>query len=570
MAKLLSVVQPLPPITGSAKYQAALNPVLQRLADRVPANLILPTSTIQNPPKNVTSVPRECGLLTAEEIDITESYDATALAEAIASRKLSAVQVTVAFSKRAIIAHQLTACLSEWFMDEAVARAKELDDHLASTGRTVGPLHGVPISVKAHLAMAGHWSIRGFLATIHKDDIDCQIIRIIREAGAVFFCKTNQPQAIMHLESTSPLGRVLNPHNVHLSAGGSSGGEAALIAMRGSVLGVGSDIGGSIRGPSAFCGIYGFKTTSYTLPTKDIVERGASVEFNILPAAGPMSKSLRDMDLFMSVVLGAKPWLEDPRLVPLPWSGLSYQGENGQASRPLKIGFMMHDGAIMPQPPVISALEWARSRLEGTDPDRFLVKSFAPYRASEAVRNIRLAYWHDGGKAVRDALALTDEPMLPMTEWILREAVAAFGNRDKDTELLLSEVYAQRRERDEFRNKFAEHWNAQDVDLLICPAFVGPACAHETAWYWNYTAFWNYVDYPGAVIPTPIVTGDKKVKKEYESAEPLSAECKHVRQLWEAGDFEGAPLNLQVIARRYHDNDLFRGLAALKDVLDLS
>jgi amidase len=101
----------------------------------------------------------------------------------------------------------------------------------------------VPISIKEHIPVAGTYSSQGSLASTVFNENDSHMVKILREAGAVFYCKTNQPQAIMHLESTSHFGRTLNPFNIKLSAGGSTGGEAALVAMKGSVLGVGTDIG---------------------------------------------------------------------------------------------------------------------------------------------------------------------------------------------------------------------------------------------------------------------------------------------------------------------------------------
>lgn len=77
-----------------------------------------------------------------------------------------------------------------------------------------------------------------------QDESDALIVAILRKLGAVFYVKTNQPQSIMHLESNSHFGRVLNPHNIKLSAGGSTGGEAALVALKGSVLGVGESTTG--------------------------------------------------------------------------------------------------------------------------------------------------------------------------------------------------------------------------------------------------------------------------------------------------------------------------------------
>jgi len=550
------VFQPVPIPKGTDEYEAKIKSILDEFAAKVPESLILPESIISNPPKNVTAIPRESGLLTPEEIEITEDYDAVGLAEAIASKKLTAVAVATAFSKRAIIAHQVTCCLTEWFMDEAIERAKYLDEYLEKNGKTVGPLHGVPISVKEHQALKDHYTSFGFLDTRKLDEADAQMVRIFREAGAVFYVKTTQPQGIMHLEGVSQYGRTLNPHNVHLSSGGSTAGEAALIAMRGSVLGIGTDIGGSIRGPSGFCGIYGFKPTSYYLPMKDFLVGGFGAELNVLCSTGPMCSTMRDMDLFVKVIKDAQPHLEDPRLVPIPWKGLSGTGPKN----PLKVGIMMHDGHIVPQPPVTRALEWALSKLKGLP--GIEVKPFAPFQTKRAMDNIRKAYWPDGGATVKAHLALTGEPMFSLTQWIIKDAEGG--------DVGSNGVLAQRVERDNFRIEYAAHWASQDIDIVICPMFVGPACEHDTAFYWNYTAFFNYVDYPGVVVPTPI-KALKKGEEDYSPANwtPISEEDKHVRELWAKGDFEGAPIDLQIIAPKYYDNELFAALAQLREALEL-
>ncbi|KAK3376529.1 putative amidase, partial [Lasiosphaeria ovina] len=367
----------------------------------------------------------------------------------------------------------------------------------------------------------------------------------------------------MSYESASPAGRVLNPHHTGLSAGGSSGGEAALVALRGSVLGVGSDVGGSVRGPAALSGVYGFKSTSAALfPIHDFVKGGLAATMTVPAAAGPIASSLRDMDLFVSVVHAARPYLQDPSLAPLPWTGLAgvpYQKQ-------LKVGFMTHDGAIVPQPPVLRALAWARAQLDAAAPGLFETKDFAPYGSAHVMASQRAAYWPDGGRGLKAALTAAGEPMFPLTEWIIRDGAAAAAGG----ELSATGVLALRVARDTFRVAFAAHWTAQDVDVVVCPAFVGPAPVHETGLYWNYGAFWNYVDYPGVAVPTPVVALAKG-KEGYteECAVPLSDECRHVRQLWDEGDFEGAPVGLQIVARRHHDNELFGALHVMEESLGL-
>jgi amidase len=549
----LAVVQTKGLPQGTHDYEKQRTAILETFAGKVPNELRLPASVIADPPLDVSNVPATCGLLTAKEVAITEDYDACGLAEAIAAKKLTSVEVAAAFSKRAIVAHQLTCCLTQWFMDEAIKRAQELDDYLEKNGKTVGPLHGVPVSIKEHMAITGTYSSQGCFSSTVLDEEDSQMVGILRSMGAVFYCKTNQPQAIMHLESTSHYGRTLNPFNIHLSAGGSSGGEGALIAMKGSVLGVGTDIGGSVRCPSAFCGIYGYKPTTCTLPMKGFLSHAFSAELNVECSTGPMCRSLRDMELFTKLIISAKPWLEDPKLIPMPWTGL-----NTTITKPLKIGIIEHDGFIVPQPPVQRAISWAKERL--TNPKYsalFEIKPFTPYNAAEAWSHVRRMYWPDGGSETLKAIKEGGEPVHSLTEWIMSDA----------SPLDAEGVNQLRFQRDKFRFKFAESWNAQDVDVIIGPAFVGPACAHDTAFYWTYTSYYNLVDYPGVVFPTPIKA--EKGEKYREDYKPLSKECGHVNELWGRSEFEGAPVDLQINGRRHHDNELFGALAMLKDVLEL-
>ncbi|KAF9880838.1 hypothetical protein CkaCkLH20_01880 [Colletotrichum karsti] len=555
----LPIIERLPHVSGTPAFEAARKTILEEFAAKVPLELHISRAIIDNPPKNVTALPRDSGLLSPEELEITETYDVVALAEAIAARKYTAVAVVTAFSKRAIIAHQLTCCLSEWFMDEAIEHAKALDEHLERTGKTVGPLHGIPIAVKEMVPLAGHYTSLGFLITRQQAEKDCQMVAILRKAGAVFHCKTLQPQGIMHLETVSIQGRTLNPYNIDLSAGGSTGGGAAVVALRGSLLAIATDIGGSIRGPAAFCGLYGFKSTSYYLPMRGFTgDSGYIGELNVLASSGPLSVSLRDMDLFVSVLKNAQPHLEDPRLIPIPWTGLETQ----RKSVPLKVGFMMNDGIVMPQPPVIRALEWAREKLSKSP--AFEVKDFTAFKTAEAITNINRIILPDGGKMAKGAMAATGEPPMLLTKMALQNPDVI--NQDLDA----AGVLQQRVARDKFRCEFAEHWTAQDVDVLISPAYVGPACAHDTAIFSNYLSFWNYVDYPSAVLPTRIKASSKGAETySSQHMNPLSEDCKRVRQFWEDGDFEGAPIGIQVTARKYFDNDLFVALKELQKVLDI-
>lgn len=203
-------------------------------------------------------------VLSQREVHLT-NQTATQLATLIKKRQATAVEVLTAFIKAAVVAQDTTNCLTEIFFEDGLKRAAELDAHQQETGGVVGPLHGVPVSVKDHINIEGIDGASGFVGWAYHRvaDKDAVVVQCMRKAGAVIYCKTANPQSLLvrqfaihigkltdsqAIETNNNIyGRTLNPHNRNLSAGGSSGGEGALIAMRGSPLGIGTDIAGSIR-----------------------------------------------------------------------------------------------------------------------------------------------------------------------------------------------------------------------------------------------------------------------------------------------------------------------------------
>ncbi|PIG89390.1 general amidase-B [Aspergillus arachidicola] len=212
---------------------------------KIPPEWRLPPSIqtllTNNPNLNCLDIPAKSNLLTPRELEITNTEDATALLAKISKKEYTSAEVTTAFSKRAAIAQQLTNCLTETFFDEALTRAKQLDEYLSATGKTIGPLHGLPISLKDSFNVAGIPSTLGFVSFLDRPvpTSNSALVDILLAAGAVVYVKTNIPQTLMTAESHNNIfGRVLNPHRINLAAGGSSGGEGALVALRGSLLGL--------------------------------------------------------------------------------------------------------------------------------------------------------------------------------------------------------------------------------------------------------------------------------------------------------------------------------------------
>lgn len=114
----------------------------------------------------------------------------------------------------------------------------------------------------------------------------------------------------------------LNPFNRKLSPGGSSGGEGSCIRFRGSAIGVGTDIGGSIRIPSSFCGVYGFRPTALRIPYQGVYTVAGGQEA-LRSVIGPLARSIDDLELFMKSILDQNPADTEMSLVPLPWRSVS-------------------------------------------------------------------------------------------------------------------------------------------------------------------------------------------------------------------------------------------------------
>lgn len=200
-------------------------------------------------------------LSSPEEVAVTSISDAALLAHKICNREFTAVYVTTAYIKRAVTAHHETNCLTEICFQRALDRAKYLDDYLAQHRKPIGPLHGVPFTVKDQFNLKGFDTTLGYVSRANKPATeDAVFVQILERLGAVVFAKTNLPQTIMWCETDNPLwGLTVNPKNSNLTPGGSTGGEGALLALHGSLLGLGTDIGGSVRIPAHINGLYSLK-----------------------------------------------------------------------------------------------------------------------------------------------------------------------------------------------------------------------------------------------------------------------------------------------------------------------
>lgn len=216
-----------------------------------------------------------------------------------------------------------TNFVTEFLAAEALARADELDAHHATTGTLAGPLHGIPTSVKEQLALAGRINHGGYVSYIATSPPptteDAHLARLLRAAGAVLVARTNLPQTVMHLDCENNIvGQTLNPRHRLLSPGGSSGGEGVSVGAGCAVLGVGTDIGGSIRVPAAFNACYGLRPTALRVPVLGQTSAAPGQE-SIRGVAGPLARSVEGLEVWMRSVIDQEPWEYETSLMPVPW-----------------------------------------------------------------------------------------------------------------------------------------------------------------------------------------------------------------------------------------------------------
>jgi Asp-tRNA(Asn)/Glu-tRNA(Gln) amidotransferase A subunit family amidase len=184
----------------------------------------------------------------------------------------------------------------------------------ASGCNKAGPLAGMPVSMKDTVGVAGFASCIGYsspscLVPFQKD---AAIVRILRDAGAYPFVKTNVPITLLSFESASDVwGRSTNPHSAKHSPGGSTGGESALLAYGGSRLGIGTDVAGSVRIPAHYSGIYAIKASTQRFPKSGNATSTVGQE-GVPSVNSPMARTLEDLETFWRAIIGMKPWEYDP------------------------------------------------------------------------------------------------------------------------------------------------------------------------------------------------------------------------------------------------------------------
>ena len=259
------------------------------------------------------------------------------LAALIASKQVSSAEVVDAHLARIEAVNPKVNAVVRVLADAARSAAAAADRKVAS-GDPLGPLHGVPCTVKENIDMAGlptTWGVPALSGAVVP--LDAPVVERMRAAGAIPIGRTNLPDMALRVHTDSSLyGLTRNPWNLERTAGGSSGGEAVALATGMSPIGLGNDIGGSLRNPANACGIVSIRPSAGRVPDAGFVPmQDWLLAVQLMNVQGPMARRVADVRLALQVLIGAHP--RDPWSITAPLAGPA-------PPKPIRV-------AMVPEPP---------------------------------------------------------------------------------------------------------------------------------------------------------------------------------------------------------------------------
>ncbi|XP_077608278.1 fatty-acid amide hydrolase 1-like isoform X1 [Crocuta crocuta] len=412
------------------------------------------------------------------------------LAQKLRDEELSLESVLCSYLEEALKVHQEVNCLTD-FLGECEEQLQALKK-LGKTER--GLLYGVPISLKDPYDCKGHDSTCGLAQFLEKPAVkDGVIVKVLKAQGAIPFVKTNIPQTLYSFHCSNPIyGQTLNPLNLKKTPGGSSGGEGALLAKGGSILGMGTDTAGSIRVPASFCGICGLRTTGQRLSYSGVVSPVKGIK-SVTTVAGPMARDVESLALCLRALLSEDMHQLDPTVPFMP-----FREEVYSSNEPLRIGYCETDGFTQPSPSMARAVRLTSRLLQDAghqDP-----------RASQSFEEIR-------GVGT------------PKKLWEHHRAVQ------------------------EYQQKFVAKWRSLDLDVLLVPA-LDPAfhiCSSDMGLdSSSYTNLYNVIDFPVGVVPVTTVTPQDEEELAFYKGYYGDSSDKHFREAVQGS--VGLPVAVQCVA----------------------
>ncbi|KAH7919689.1 amidase signature enzyme [Leucogyrophana mollusca] len=519
--------------------------------------------------------------LTPHDIHIL-SQPVSTLVSSVQTSSLSPTDILTAYAKKALQAHAQTNCLTEIMIAPA--------ENWAHTANRSGPLAGVPVSFKDMIALKGWDSSLGYSAFVGKPmAYDGALVRLLRDAGAVPYVKTNVPTTLLSFESTNDVfGVTENPHKKGYSPGGSSGGEGALLAFGGARLGIGTDVAGSVRAPSHYSGVYTIKASMYRF-----LKAGSATSMpgqEGVPAThSPMTRTLEDLETFWRAIFQMKPWEYDYSVLNIPWRDVKLP-----ESRPIRFGVMWDDGVVAPTPACLRALKMVTSVLEKNGHEIVTLVSPSPYEGLQIASQLLLADGSVTASKPFHAFESNDAGMVPafralrlprfimkLYSWYhryIRRDPTYAGLIDGWYQKSVPEYWALIARREDYRARWFKVWRDvqvdggkgdQGVDFILTVPNGLPAVPHKGMRHgWKacgYTFLFNLLDYSAGVMPITHVDG--AVDGLPRSFRPRNAVERDNYRMYDAKAMDGLPVGVQVVGRRLEEERVLEGMKLIERLL---
>jgi len=507
------------------------------------------------------------------------SLTACELLDKIKSKQITSEQVVITYSLRAATIGLEYGLIGDVNFEDAISEAKKKDQDINEFDPIdLPPLHGLPVSVKDHVTTKGLRYTAGFMkcATLGKSPDDCNFIKVLRDNGAIFYVSSNLPQGIGSIESYNNIwGRAMNPWDRNRTPGGSSGGEAGLIASKCSPLGIGSDAAGSIRIPCSFCGIYGFAPTGRRISlkrTRNLRVHDINVAREINCSYGPMGKSVEDLILVSKCLFG-KFTDVDPDIPPLDWNEEKYQKAFLKKKR---IGVIYDDSFCESFPANRNVIMEVAEALKRKGHEIVLVTE----NWTEEFVLTGLPVMQSHGMASN--LMKTLEGEMPESFYRLQVLLSYFPNvvlkffgfmakfvgEARFGKILgvlvdrnLDEFYKAVFKKEILKDKFADFWIERKLDALITPVLPFPAIKHGDAELLQgligNTFIYNIMGMPAGVVPIRKIREDE----QYYSTRFKDMAAKKLKSLVDG--IKGLPVGVQVATWNFNDEGC---LALMKEI----
>ena len=455
--------------------------------------------------------------------------------------------------------------------DDARAEAREADRRRAA-GEPLGALHGVPVTIKECLDFAGLPSTFGLASRArHVADADDPYVARLRAAGAIVLGKTNVAQMLLAVESSNPVyGRTKNPWNVDRTPGGSSGGEGAIVAAGGSPLGLGTDIGGSVRVPAAFCGIAALKPTQGRTPDQGRCSVPVG-ERAIVSQVGVLARTVADVALGTAVIAAHR---EDDLEPPV-----ALGDHRAIDVATLRVAVYDEDGTIPAGPAVRRGVREAAEMLTAAGAR---VTKWTPPDIDEAIDLFFGLLTADGGRGLGtlsrgNTIDSTIAPLMMFAQksrrtlGIIRLLLNAAGQRGSSDKLRAfghadTHHYWQLVERQmDYRERFLRALNESPggpFDVVLCPPCAVPAYTHGAArdlgLIGSYHLLANLLGFPAGVVPVTRVRSDEEMGRA-ESRDMVFAAINKVER-----KSAGLPIGVQLIARPWREDVALAAMQAIE------